>query len=182
MAGAAAPLPTPAPTPTTTLPENHPIGHPLFTRIRLATKSDIPHIHKLITSTPSIDSATTALPPSSPYPLPSSPTNPTPFLLSTPSPSSSSNSPPPPPPSSPPTPPHLLFRPSISKSLNFDLPITDPESHLFKSSETDSIVAGFVLFFPNYSTFLGKPGFYIEDLFVRECYRSKGFGKMRREG
>ncbi|KAL7197751.1 hypothetical protein ACSBR2_020305 [Camellia fascicularis] len=73
-----------------------------------------------------------------------------------------------------------LFLP-ISKSLNFNLPITDPESHLFKSSETDSIVAGFVLFFSNYSTFLAKPGFYIEDLFVRECYRSKGFGKMRRE-
>ena len=40
------------------------------------------------------------------------------------------------------------------------------------------MVGGFVLFFPNYSTFLGKPGFYVEDLFVRECYRRKGFGKM----
>ncbi|GMP22622.1 hypothetical protein CsSME_00000558 [Camellia sinensis var. sinensis] len=48
MASAAAPPRAPGPTPTTTLPENHPIGHPLFTRIRLATKSDIPHIHKLI--------------------------------------------------------------------------------------------------------------------------------------
>ncbi|KAL7256773.1 hypothetical protein ACSBR1_010672 [Camellia fascicularis] len=105
MAGAVAPPPTPAPTPTTTLPENHPIGHPLFTRIRLATKSDIPHIHKLITSPPSSDSATTALPPSPPYPPPSSPKTPTPPLLSTHSPSSSLNSPPPPPPSSPPTPP-----------------------------------------------------------------------------
>lgn len=40
------------------------------------------------------------------------------------------------------------------------------------------IVAGFVLFFPNYSSFLAKPGFYIEDLFVRESYRRKGLGKM----
>ena len=40
------------------------------------------------------------------------------------------------------------------------------------------MVGGFVLFFPNYSTFLGKPGFYVEDMFVRECYRRKGFGKM----
>lgn len=39
-------------------------------------------------------------------------------------------------------------------------------------------MAGFVLFFPNYSTFLAKPGLYIEDLFVRECYRRRGFGKM----
>lgn len=39
-------------------------------------------------------------------------------------------------------------------------------------------VAGFVLFFRNYSTFLAKPGFYIEDLFVRESYRRKGLGTM----
>ena len=30
-----------------------------------------------------------------------------------------------------------------------------------------STPAGFALFFPNYSTFLGKPGLYLEDLFVR---------------
>lgn len=35
---------------------------------------------------------------------------------------------------------------------------------------------GFVLFFHNYSTFLGRPGLYIEDLFVDELYRRKGFG------
>lgn len=36
---------------------------------------------------------------------------------------------------------------------------------------------GMVIFFHNYSTFLGKPGFYIEDLFVKEEYRGKGIGK-----
>ena len=36
---------------------------------------------------------------------------------------------------------------------------------------------GFVLFFPNYSTFLGQPGLYIEDLFVDESYRRRGFGR-----
>jgi GNAT superfamily N-acetyltransferase len=35
---------------------------------------------------------------------------------------------------------------------------------------------GFVLFFRNYSTFLGRPGLYIEDLFVREQFRGRGFG------
>jgi GNAT superfamily N-acetyltransferase len=35
---------------------------------------------------------------------------------------------------------------------------------------------GFVLFFHNYSTFLGKPGLYIEDLFVDEDYRRRGYG------
>lgn len=36
---------------------------------------------------------------------------------------------------------------------------------------------GFVLFFHNYSTFLGRPGLYIEDLFVDEAYRRRGFGR-----
>lgn len=35
---------------------------------------------------------------------------------------------------------------------------------------------GFVLFFHNYSTFLGQPGIYIEDLFVDEAFRRRGFG------
>jgi GNAT superfamily N-acetyltransferase len=35
---------------------------------------------------------------------------------------------------------------------------------------------GLVLFFHNYSTFLGRPGLYIEDLFVDESYRGRGFG------
>jgi GNAT superfamily N-acetyltransferase len=38
-------------------------------------------------------------------------------------------------------------------------------------------VAGFALFFHNYSTFLCKPGLYLEDLFVRPPYRRKGYGK-----
>ncbi len=36
---------------------------------------------------------------------------------------------------------------------------------------------GFALFFHNYSTFLGKPGLYLEDLFVKPAYRGKGYGK-----
>ena len=36
---------------------------------------------------------------------------------------------------------------------------------------------GFVLFFHNYSTFLGRPGIYIEDLFVDEAYRRRGFAR-----
>jgi GNAT superfamily N-acetyltransferase len=36
---------------------------------------------------------------------------------------------------------------------------------------------GFALFFPNYSTFLTKPGIYLEDLFVLPEFRRKGIGK-----
>jgi GNAT superfamily N-acetyltransferase len=35
---------------------------------------------------------------------------------------------------------------------------------------------GFALFFTSYSTFLGKPGLYLEDLFVRPAARSRGVG------
>lgn len=34
----------------------------------------------------------------------------------------------------------------------------------------------FTLFFHNFSTFTGKPGLYLEDLFVRSEYRGKGYG------
>jgi GNAT superfamily N-acetyltransferase len=36
---------------------------------------------------------------------------------------------------------------------------------------------GFALFFHNFSTFLGQPGIYLEDLFVEVEQRGKGFGK-----
>jgi GNAT superfamily N-acetyltransferase len=36
---------------------------------------------------------------------------------------------------------------------------------------------GFALFFQNFSTFLGKPGIYLEDLFVLPAHRGKGYGK-----
>lgn len=38
--------------------------------------------------------------------------------------------------------------------------------------------AGFCLFFHNFSTFLGKPGIYIEDIFVRPEFRGQGIGKQ----
>jgi GNAT superfamily N-acetyltransferase len=57
--------------------------------------------------------------------------------------------------------------------------------HLFGTpTYAEAIVAeslgqpiGFALFFKNYSTFLTKPGLYLEDLYVRETYRGQGIGK-----
>lgn len=44
-------------------------------------------------------------------------------------------------------------------------------------AESDGQPAGFALFFPNYSTFLAKPGLYLEDLFVDPAHRGRGIGK-----
>ena len=43
--------------------------------------------------------------------------------------------------------------------------------------EVDGQAAGFALFFHNFSTFLGKRGLYLEDLFVRPAFRGTGLGK-----
>lgn len=39
------------------------------------------------------------------------------------------------------------------------------------------VCAGFALFFPNYSTFLAKPGIFLEDLYVKPEWRGQGIGK-----
>ena len=44
-------------------------------------------------------------------------------------------------------------------------------------AEENGTPAGFALFFHNYSTFLGQPGIYLEDLFVHQDMRGRGIGK-----
>lgn len=44
--------------------------------------------------------------------------------------------------------------------------------------EHDGEPVGFALFFHNFSTFLGRPGIYLEDLYVRPEMRGKGYGKI----
>lgn len=61
---------------------------------------------------------------------------------------------------------------------------SDLEDYLFGEKKVAEVLIGyeggkpvaFALFFHNFSTFLGKPGIYLEDLFVLEEYRSKGYG------
>lgn len=43
-------------------------------------------------------------------------------------------------------------------------------------AEVDGEAAGFALFFYNFSTFLGKPGIYLEDLFIKSEFRGLGIG------
>ena len=41
----------------------------------------------------------------------------------------------------------------------------------------DGVEVGFALFFHNFSTFLGRAGLYLEDLYVLPAYRGRGYGK-----
>lgn len=67
---------------------------------------------------------------------------------------------------------------------------TDLREHLFGTrryaevlmAEKSGAVVGFALFFHNYSTFRGKPGIYLEDLFVEPRHRGKGHGKALLKG
>ena len=43
--------------------------------------------------------------------------------------------------------------------------------------EHGSAVIAFALFFHNFSTFLGKPGLYLEDLYVQPAHRGRGIGR-----
>ena len=66
--------------------------------------------------------------------------------------------------------------------------VTDTEEELrgqlFEEKKAEVIFAvldgkeiGFALFFHNFSTFLGRAGLYLEDLYILEEYRGKGYGK-----
>ncbi|KAK9124219.1 hypothetical protein Sjap_013821 [Stephania japonica] len=174
MAAAAAspPPPTAAPEPSMVPAERQ----ALFTRIRLADPSDVAHIHKMIyqmaeferlshqcsATEASLSATLFASPPFQSFTVfilevsrsPSS------FLID----NSTNNN------------PH--YTPTMA-SVNLEIPVEDPEEGAFGVGGNGGVVVGgFVLFFPNYSTFLAKPGFYVEDLFVRECYRRRGLGRM----
>src|SRR6266850_3260588 len=45
-------------------------------------------------------------------------------------------------------------------------------------AESDAESVGFALFFQNFSTFVGKRGLYLEDLFVKPAWRSRGVGRQ----
>lgn len=51
-------------------------------------------------------------------------------------------------------------------------------------AEVDGAVVGFALYFTNFSTFLGQPGLYLEDLYVQPSQRGRGVGRalLRRLG
>jgi len=76
---------------------------------------------------------------------------------------------------------------SVYEKLSHEVVATaaDLRKYLFEEKQVAEVifgvfkseVVGFALFFHNFSTFLGKPGIYLEDLFVLEKFRGNGFGK-----
>ena len=53
-----------------------------------------------------------------------------------------------------------------------------PYAEVILAETDEGESAGFALFFHNFSTWLGQPGIYLEDLFVRPAYRGRGYGKL----
>lgn len=148
-------------TPTENTTNSH--DHHLYTRIRAPKKSDIPSIHKLLHKMAEFHNATGCQVTESslnstlftnPQPTPVNV-----FILEV---------------SSSPFPLHPSI---IEKTFDLLRPVNDSEVLIFQS-EIGTTIAGFVLFYPTYCSFFGKPGFRIQDLFVRESYRSLGFGEL----
>lgn len=61
----------------------------------------------------------------------------------------------------------------------------DFDRHLFGDSpaaealvaETDGVPCGYAIFFTSFSTFAGRPGLWLEDLYVRPAHRGRGLGQ-----
>ena len=59
------------------------------------------------------------------------------------------------------------------------------EEHVFDKERVEVLIAeennipiGFCLFFYNFSTFVGRSGIYLEDVYIQPPYRGKGYGKI----
>lgn len=80
----------------------------------------------------------------------------------------------------------LIFQLAIYEKLENDVVTSADElrKQIFENNYAEVLMAeengtpvGFALYFFNFSTFVGKPGLYLEDLFVEPEYRGKGYGK-----
>lgn len=81
---------------------------------------------------------------------------------------------------------HLITQLAIYEKLEHEVITTVEElrENIFEKKYAEVLIAeedqkpvGFALFFHNFSTFVGKPGLYLEDLFVEPDCRGKGYGK-----
>jgi GNAT superfamily N-acetyltransferase len=83
---------------------------------------------------------------------------------------------------------HFIKKLADYEKLSHEVTATEAqlERYLFGKEKVAEVVfgyfrgdpVGFALYFFNFSTFLAKPGIYLEDLYVLEEHRGKGFGKV----
>lgn len=83
---------------------------------------------------------------------------------------------------------HLITELAVYEKLAHEVVATEDtlRASLFGARPAAEVViayagdeaAGFALFFPTFSTFLGRPGLYLEDLFVVPTWRGRGVGRM----
>ena len=73
-------------------------------------------------------------------------------------------------------PPRSYFGESSTACANSGSASPQPVIHVL-IAEWNGAPAGFALYFFNFSTFVGRPGLYLEDLFVRPEQRSHGIGR-----
>lgn len=80
----------------------------------------------------------------------------------------------------------LIRKLAIYEELEHEFVATEAsfKENVFDKKHAEVLIAsegtktvGFALYFFNFSTFVGKPGLYLEDLFVEPEYRGKGYGK-----
>jgi GNAT superfamily N-acetyltransferase len=58
----------------------------------------------------------------------------------------------------------------------------DPAAHVLLATEEDGTVAGMALWYVTFSAFLGRPGIWLEDLFVLPAHRGRGYGRELLDG
>lgn len=69
---------------------------------------------------------------------------------------------------------HLLI---VDEKLLHDALFSDRPSCECMVGEESGVPVAYTLFFHNFSTFLGRKGLYLEDLYVKPAYRGKGYAK-----
>ncbi len=72
---------------------------------------------------------------------------------------------------------HLDHEVSATKELLEEWIFDKEKAQVIFACNEDGLEVGFALYFYNFSTFLGKAGIYLEDLYVKPEYRKMGFGK-----
>jgi GNAT superfamily N-acetyltransferase len=66
--------------------------------------------------------------------------------------------------------PHLFGEKPVAEAMVAEVPVDSV-------APGESTVAGFALYFTNFSTFLAQPGLYLEDLYVKPSQRGSGIGE-----